>query len=1355
VVLKKISMTRTLLTVLSLCLLQVIASTSTDTLAPQTAFTTTREDPITTKSEGPLAALRDSPSNLTPPAQTERLLTVYRELSSVLERFANQEVVIRDPAWAEPFYRLARMSQVLGHQSALEIINQKILYTLEHASFSGTTGTTFDARVQGLIILYMIGQQSAASHELERLAQQLEAGEITAIMDSYHAYYALATAYFVMNRFDRLAAIYPEVERRYRAAEKYLRDFERFPYGLDQFKNVSEGHMEPWYREKPFNLLLFERIVRDQEELDYYQSRTGGTNLITESITDRNALLELIQERTQYFSQLAQELQTSPLSGLEEFFQWLSQHYSELGPSDRKKFSSLLMFLTEEQILGLADHELFTAALEAYVSQWHMMPRGAMEAIGHCVCDRQIPVSLRQRLLNLIPLNQLFETRNQGLRQALLHTYQEDITAFQNPRGAFNPEDPETQIAGYLSILTLEGASVYFSNENYRFSTWLSFCHESSVIDWERRHQAGRDMLRAEDLDEISCLGYEAHVIELETIIPAMERCRDLHVPLVFVENLSYGGVALSPIEEDLQRLAQEMGVELTIIKTKQGSTEAHGNPYVMEPELFSPEQTAYFALREPMVLIFDGSASINGTEGHQPDAAQGFRNYFMLLDAAKGIPVNPEHFRCDLNVEDHEFESARNRIAELMHNVEIPSAPPPYSLHYYSPTRNQLTIRSNRTGMSTGDRMANCDFKTLGPRSVVCVQTAMSSQDIIHRVAHGDRFAMRLLRKIQKPHQGAYFDDQDHFKRFALLLTNRGPVLNQAAGVIARERYLELTREESQEQNTGPQIRGGERNHFHNEILERLRNETHPPVRENGIALVLADLDGSLADSMQNIPDEVLQQLVSLMTSGVHVAIVTMQSMDEILEHVVHPLLDYMRDHDHDSRIVSFLHLFPGAGVMGGNLNIRENYYVFDDDYDYAQDLNMDAASQWKDYVREMLSQPELSGSEFVDRGTQASLHHVPSDQSESLAVNFNQLFEQMGYPVLAYSDGGAIHFILNGVEKSFARDAMLAKLGLNPETDGHRVMALGDNFNGVSPHQDTGLIVSGGRNISLGRPRRGDPAQLEYASSHGWRGAVTYLSLAWGKGTRRGNFALTAGSMQACAIRMNNKNLTKVEHDAMNQAISELITPACQKGTFDELKIYAIPGLLERFKEILVKEKHFPTARAEKAADIVAHVGHREKSIYMDKAVYGELENQPGAIQDVIKHEKAHIEYYKVHQKYAKESKLTEGNEAKERVIQLLRKINEKTIREGRILQKLGSMDISASTRFSRIQTTLQALKEGKTITINDYITRLKSLEVLLGITQRMPGISTFAAHSAYGREFDSLASELIAIKGRAISA
>jgi hypothetical protein len=57
-----------------------------------------------------------------------------------LERFANQEVVIRDPAWAEPFYRLARMSQVLGHQPALEAINQKILYTLEHALFSGTMG---------------------------------------------------------------------------------------------------------------------------------------------------------------------------------------------------------------------------------------------------------------------------------------------------------------------------------------------------------------------------------------------------------------------------------------------------------------------------------------------------------------------------------------------------------------------------------------------------------------------------------------------------------------------------------------------------------------------------------------------------------------------------------------------------------------------------------------------------------------------------------------------------------------------------------------------------------------------------------------------------------------------------------------------------------------------------------------------------------------------------------------------------------------------------------------------------------------------------------------------------------------
>lgn len=171
--------------------------------------------------------------------------------------------------------------------------------------------------------------------------------------------------------------------------------------------------------------------------------------------------------------------------------------------------------------------------------------------------------------------------------------------------------------------------------------------------------------------------------------------------------------------------------------------------------------------------------------------------------------------------------------------------------------------------------------------------------------------------------------------------------------------------------------------------------------------------------------------------------------------------------------------------------------------------------------------------------------------------------------------------------------------------------------------------------------------------------------------------------GEENGAAIRASGENLNVEEHQALNQAIAELIDPQAHNvGVFEGMTLFAIMGLMVRFKEILKAKinpstgKLYTDAEAVSAADIVAHAGHRRGSIYMDADVYDKLKDIPNALAYIAKHEKGHIDEYLKRMEaagytereyvpdsvssgfYAKESELAQDSEsekAKQAVIDL----------------------------------------------------------------------------------------------------
>ncbi|MDD4202741.1 MAG: metallophosphoesterase family protein, partial [Candidatus Omnitrophica bacterium] len=302
------------------------------------------------------------------------------------------------------------------------------------------------------------------------------------------------------------------------------------------------------------------------------------------------------------------------------------------------------------------------------------------------------------------------------------------------------------------------------------------------------------------EIAEMKYLAYESKKVK-EFLNILKQKSETLGVPLVVVENMSYGWIAALAVEDEIQ----QMGIRM--IRTKAGSTAAHDNPTVMhganvndDADLFSQEDMEYIVQNNPIVAVIDGSYSLDPetTSGmarqfeRYADAHQAYRNWFYAISrdpdnnafGINGLMVDSNTGQKPQSVSDalklnQYYTSVRNRADSIATNRED------YSMFFWYPGRKKMSICSQR---EKRDVPFQCDLtnindpqapyidKIKGP-SLVWINANLENDMIPEQIRSGKNGRSGVK---QRPdyHNSAFWDDVKNRDSLYFVITKTGPQL-------------------------------------------------------------------------------------------------------------------------------------------------------------------------------------------------------------------------------------------------------------------------------------------------------------------------------------------------------------------------------------------------------------------------------------------------------------------------------------------------------------------------------------------------------------------------------------------------
>ncbi|MGB2631195.1 MAG: hypothetical protein WBD17_08230, partial [Candidatus Omnitrophota bacterium] len=320
-------------------------------------------------------------------------------------------------------------------------------------------------------------------------------------------------------------------------------------------------------------------------------------------------------------------------------------------------------------------------------------------------------------------------------------------------------------------------------------------------LSYVKAGKPAKERFREKDRAELTYLCYEA--LKLMNFIRELKaRADSLGRPLVLVENITYGWMATIPIEEEIKA----MGVK--IIKTKAGSTFAHDNPTVMhglnphgpdDSKLFSEEDLRYFVEEQPLVLVVDGTYSLDPQKmarfrrkgARYPDAHQAYRNYFHAISGEpKDNDFDIDRLRLGSKLKEDNVYKAVRRSAE-----DIKPAPERgnYQMRFWYPGKKSLGLNSQRKSRKLSSQLDLINSKNTDEPLL----DKISGPTLIFSVANMEDEAIPdSVRQGGIYHNSAHFDDKEPFGRTFIDVTPYGPKISNEFQNAAIAEYKRLSQQ-------------------------------------------------------------------------------------------------------------------------------------------------------------------------------------------------------------------------------------------------------------------------------------------------------------------------------------------------------------------------------------------------------------------------------------------------------------------------------------------------------------------------------------------------------------------------------
>ncbi|MCP4652179.1 MAG: hypothetical protein GY858_02190 [Candidatus Omnitrophica bacterium] len=301
--------------------------------------------------------------------------------------------------------------------------------------------------------------------------------------------------------------------------------------------------------------------------------------------------------------------------------------------------------------------------------------------------------------------------------------------------------------------------------------------------------------------NEIRYLVYEAFKVRtfLDTLrsrVSAIDGHSDR--PIAVVENLTYGWMAMLPIEDDLE----SRGIKL--IRTKSGSTYSHTHPLAMhgkdpaapdDADLFSDQDLEFIVQNNPYVMVVDGSysldpertAAMNRKDARFSDGLQAYFHYFQAISRHQrdrdfgidgvttqdGVPLSEQLKQYDIYQEVRQKAEA---IAARL-GVELPD----YEGFYWYPGRQKPKVSRERVLVDIPEERVL--FNSNDPEKPF--MNKVTRPAVILTLANMEDTAIpiedkRRLELEWEYHNSAHLDDTEPFEQAFMMLSDRGPTVSE-----------------------------------------------------------------------------------------------------------------------------------------------------------------------------------------------------------------------------------------------------------------------------------------------------------------------------------------------------------------------------------------------------------------------------------------------------------------------------------------------------------------------------------------------------------------------------------------------
>jgi len=242
--------------------------------------------------------------------------------------------------------------------------------------------------------------------------------------------------------------------------------------------------------------------------------------------------------------------------------------------------------------------------------------------------------------------------------------------------------------------------------------------------------------------------------------------------------------------------------------------------------------------------------------------------------------------------------------------------------------------------------------------------------------------------------------------------------------------------------------------------------NSKSNPLRliQDKLLLIVLDLDGTIAETMQPVSLKIVNEIVKILSSGINVAIISAQSLEEIKVNILNQILLNCKDKE---AVLKNLFVFPclsttGYTFTGNNWRTKKLYDLFEDTFEDHRYLYA------VEFVR---SQAERYNLEFINREKLLAINNISFPLGQKLVGKINTFFVSRELKSIhARLDDRCINITAKGVDKSKALIFLLNHLALSTSD----VIVLGDQFD--SNGNDIPLVRKGIRAFSFGYGIRQD---------------------------------------------------------------------------------------------------------------------------------------------------------------------------------------------------------------------------------------------------------------------------------------